>query len=310
MLSRRFLRIKALKAIYGHMCGTEESIISTQKRMLFGIEKSYDLYAVIMQLPVELSKYAHRVININLNKFITTEEDKNPNMYLVNNRLISEIGAEVSLTRRADDSGFSWEEHEDVLKKVYQRVINREYYKRYMANEDSFENDKTFLTTFFRKEIEDYEPIYDVLEEASVYWNDEIDFITVKCMSNIYEMEESKLFVPYGIYQKLEDKDFVKDLLFYTLSDMDKNMAAMKENLKNWDIERVTLMDRIIISMAMSEINHFTLIPVKATFDEYIEISKHYSTSNSNTFINGILDKYVTQLKAEDKLNKTGRGLN
>lgn len=305
MFSRRFLRIKVLKAVYGHMCGTETTVNATQKRMMFSIQKSYELYGVLMRLPVELAKYGRKAIEINRRKFTATEEDKNPNMYFVDNRLIAQIEAAPRFAELTDSAGFCWEEHEDILKKIYNRMRNREYYKRYVQAPDCYENDKNFLISFFRKEIEDFGPLYEILYEASVYWYDDIEYVAGKCVSDIAEAEEGKGIEVFNMFQKEDDRVFVNELLQYTLSDMDKNIEAIKGYIHNWEIERITLMDKIIICMAMTEINRFPKIPVRVTLDEYIELTKHYSTQNSNVFVNGILDKYVNLLKEEGRLNKT-----
>ena len=305
MFSRRFLRIKVLKAVYGQMCGTESTVKATQKRMMFSIQKSYELYGVLMRLPVELAKYGRKAIEISRRKFTATEEEKNPNMFFVNNRLIAQIEAAPRFADLADSAGFSWEEHEDILKKIYNRMKNREYYKRYVQGPDGYENDKNFLITFFRKEIEDFGPLYEILYEASVYWYDDIEYVTGKCISDIAEADEAKGVEVFNMFQKEDDRTFVNRLLEYTIDDMDANIEAIKGYIHNWEIERITLMDKIIICMAMTEINRFPTIPVRVTLDEYIEITKHYSTSNSNVFVNGILDKYVNLLKDNGKLDKT-----
>lgn len=309
MLSRRFLRIKALKALYGHVCSGEDKLMNTQKNMLFGIQKSYELYPILMNLSVEVCKYAHTVIERNKNKLVKSEEDMNPNTYFINNRLIRMIAENEQLSKGLEGSIFSWDDSDDIFKKIYNRMIKRDYYGRYIAAPDSFENDKEFLINFYRKEIEDFEPLYDRLEECSVYWYDDIEFVTSKCISTVVEADPIKGVKPFPAYQNEDDKVFVTNLLSYTISEMEANLESVKSTLKNWEIERVTMMDRLILSMAMSELRHFPLIPVKVTLDEYIEITKHYSTPNSSTFVNGILDKYISNLRESGTLNKTGRGL-
>ncbi|MEG1553595.1 MAG: transcription antitermination factor NusB [Rikenellaceae bacterium] len=309
MLSRRFLRIKALKALYGHVCSNEDKLMNTQKNMLFSIQKSYELYPILMNLSVEVCKYASMVVERNKNKHIKGDRDENPNMYFVNNRLIRQIADNELLNKALANSIFTWEDSDDIFKKIYNRVVKRDYYNRYISAPDSFENDKEFLINFYRKEIEDFEPLYDRLESCSVYWYDDIEFITSKCITTIVETDETKGITPFPAYQNDEDKIFVTNLLSYTISDMEKNIESIKGTLKNWEIERVTMMDRLILSMAMTEINHFPLIPTKVTLDEYIEITKHYSTQNSSTFVNGILDKYLSNLRESGELKKTGRGL-
>ncbi|MBE9488243.1 MAG: hypothetical protein IMY73_03570 [Bacteroidetes bacterium] len=309
MLSRRFLRIKALKALYSHACSHEQQLLRTQKNMLFSVQKSYELYPILMNLCVEVSKYSKIVVELNKKKFFKTEQDINPNMYLVNNRIVKMIAENEYLNKALEDSTFSWEDNDDIIKKIYTRMSNREYYKRYVQAEDSFENDKEFLKNFYRKEVEDFEPLYERIEEVSVYWYDDIEFITCKCLSNIFEIKENTGLRPYPVYQKDEDRDFVINLLAYSIKDMDKNIESIKGLLKNWEIERVALMDKLAISLAMTEINHFPLIPVNVILNEYIEVTKFYSTPNSGVFVNGILDKYISSLKSHDALNKTGKGL-
>ena len=310
MINRRFLRIKALKALYGHVTAEEESVIASQKKMLYSIGKSYELYHLMLQLIVDVRDYAVGVLELNRNKLLATEEDKNPNTRFVDNEVIRQLAEDEKLQSFLKKEGLSWAGYEDLMKKLYQQLAASEYYREYMGAETSgYMADKALVADFYRSEIEDNQALYDAAEDISIYWIDEIEFITSKVVKTVQDATLKNGIRLLPLYLAEEDKEYVKELFVKSLFRFDENVEIIRRYAKNWDVERITLMDRLIIVMAIAELNEFPSIPVKVTLDEYIEIAKYYSTQNSNVFINGILDRYASDLKAEGKLNKSGRGL-
>lgn len=309
MLSRRFLRIKALKAIYSHFTIKDESLAESRNKMLFGINKSYELYHLLFGLIVEVSSYAESIAALSKSKHLASEQEKNPNLKFINNRLISAIRSNVFLNDYLKKNGLSWSENRELIKQLYETVSNRKYFKDYMnSDKNDFDSDKQLVLSFYKKEIEDNEYFFSVVEDFSIYWVDEIEFMTSKVIDTIVDWtEEKQNFLP--IYASDDDAQFVKDLFVYGVSNYEKTIEIIKDCSKNWDIDRITLMDKLLINLAITEFIDFSSIPVNVTMFEWVEISKYYSTKQSNVFVNGMLDKIMTDLKADGKINKIGRGL-
>lgn len=296
MVSRRFLRIKALKALYGHFSDGSDGIIAAQKKMLFSVTKSYELYHLMLQLIVEVRDYASEVIETGKQKLLATDEEKKPNLRFVENRMVAKIAKSEALSDYLSRSGLAWNRDNDLIKSLYTKLTSSEYYKEYMKSEvNNFDADKKLVADFYRTEIEDDELLYQILEDMSLFWIDEVEFITSKVISNITKTRNSESLQISTLYQNDDDKEFAKDLFVQSIIQYDESLDIIKTYAKNWDLDRVTVMDRLIIIMAIVEFDKFKSIPTNVTMDEYIEIAKHYSTRNSNVFINGILDKYIKE---------------
>lgn len=294
MVSRRFLRIKALKALYSHISSDSDSIISAQKKMLFSVSKSYELYHLMLWLIVEVADYAEATMETNKSKMLATEEDLNPSRLFVDNQVIARIRNCEQLKDYLSKNGLSWNQDNDLMKLLYASLTSSEYYKEYIARESSSaEIDKKLVLDFYRNEIEDNEFLYSILEDMSIFWIDEIEFITSKVVNYLSKLKATDLIKIPQLYQNDDDKEFVKDLFVQSIIQYDENVEILRTYAKNWEVERVTVMDRLTIIMAIVELEKFPSIPANVTMDEYIEIAKHYSTRNSNVFINGILNKYI-----------------
>ncbi len=311
MISRRLLRIKVIKSLYCHYTTEGSSLALAQKNTLFSIGKSYDLYHLLLSLVVDVQKHAAEVIDARRTKLRPTEEDLNPNTKFVENRLIAMIDDCEPLNTYLEKSSLTWVQYPLLIKQLYNNMVSKPYYTEYMnSGKNSFAEDKELVLNFLKNEIEDFDYMYDVLEEISIFWMDEIEFIAsqvIRTLSFVKATDESIVIPP--LYKDMDDQYFVKDLVAKTLLKREESLEYMSKYTQNWDVERIAFMDRLIIMAAMTELTEFSDIPVKVTMDEYIEIAKYYSTPNSRSFVNGMLDKIVANLNADGKINKSGRGL-
>lgn len=309
MLSRRFLRIKALKSLYSYYTIQDESLIETRNKMLHSIGKSYDLYFLMSKLIVEVSRYAEEHTEILKLKHLATDQERNPNTKFIDNPFVELIATNGAIDSYSAKNSVCWGENRDLFIQLYQSMIGRKYYQDYMESDDfSFEAHRDVVLKFYKKEIEDNESLMAVVEDMSLYWVDEVEFITSKVISTFVKWDDENQEM-LDKYIDMDDQQYVKDLLTYTITSFDNTVGIIKKFSKNWDIDRVTIMDKIIISMATSEFSEFATIPINVSLDEYIEISKYYSTANSSIYVNGLLDKVLTELRRDDKINKIGRGL-
>ncbi len=310
MLSRRLLRIKVVKALYAHFTSESDSLIVSEKNLVFSIDKAYELYHLLLSLAVDVRQYALQRIEIGKAKMLPTAEDLNPNTKFVDNRVIERIAASEPLSDYLATHKLSWSNYPELVKRLYQRLVESDYYKEYMASPTrSFRQDRQLVEKFFIEAVEDFEPLEEALEEQSIYWVDDVDFSLILIVKTLQDMEADGPLPLLPEYKNDDDREFPRELFRKALVNHKEYFGYIDANTKNWDLERIAFMDRIVMLAAIAEIIGFPTIPVKVTFDEFIEISKYYCTPSSSTFINGVLDKIVENLKTEGKIEKQGRGL-
>ena len=297
MISRRQLRIKALQSLYAYY--------KTGR-------KAYELYHYLLLLILDVSLYAESRIELALNKRIPTQEDLNPNTRFIHNKLIEQLRNNESLLRYVDQHKLNWSNYPELIKDVYTRFVESEEYQAYMSAETSgYAEDKKLVTFAYSNVIFSSELLDSIMEEQSIYWNDDLEFITSMIVKTFkkFKEEDGPDKSLMELYKNIEDRDYVVKLYRQTIIHRDEYVEYIKENTRNWDLERIAFMDILIMQMAIAELIGFPSIPTKVTLNEYLEISKYYSTSKSNVFINGVLDKVVSQLREEHKISKSGRGL-
>ncbi|MCW0482258.1 transcription antitermination factor NusB [Gaoshiqia sediminis] len=312
MISRRIIRIKVLQVLYAFYTSPDKSINNTEKELFFSIQKTYDLYHYLFQLAVEIANHANSVIELRKKKHFPTAEDLTPNTRFVNNLLIYQLKTNNALNKQLAQSKLSWEDEPELIKKLYTALINTDFYAEYMsAKEHSYLDDKKLVEQLFGEVILQSEDLLHLLEEQSIYWNDDIDFVVsmiIKTLKKFKEYSREDLaLLPF--FKDEEDREFAKNLYRKTVLNHDELKKIVEEHTVNWDVERIAVIDNLILELAMAEFLYFPSIPTKVTLNEYIELSKYYSTQKSRNFINGILDKSLKALKKENRVIKAGRGL-
>jgi transcription antitermination protein NusB len=312
MISRRIIRTKVLQVLYAYYSSEEKSINNTEKELFFCIQKAYDLYHYLLDLVVEMADYAENRIEIKKNKHQPSYEDLHPNRKFINNQVIAQLRINKKLNTYLDQKKLSWKDNPELIKELYLMMTESEMYKKYMNDGDhSFYEDRKYIERLFNKIILVSEDLYQVLEEKSIYWNDDVDFVIsmiVKTLKRFNERSDEELNL-MPMFKDQEDRDFTKDLLRKAIINHDELRELIKEHSKNWDVERIAFMDILIMQLAITEFLYFPTIPTKVSLNEYIELSKFYSTEKSRNFINGILDKTLKDLKKSEKISKSGRGL-
>ncbi|WP_295935261.1 transcription antitermination protein NusB [uncultured Alistipes sp.] len=310
MLSRRLLRIKVIKALFAHLKSGADNMIASEKTLMTSIDKAYDLYFQLLILPVEIAHYAEQRQELAKQKKLPTHEDLNPNTKFIDNQVIRTIANSDAVNDRVAARKLGWARHGDLIRTLYTQLTESDYYKEYMqSGERSFAEDRKFIEDFF-KELPGSDALENELEEMSILWSDDMPYIVMmilRTLSNLRPTHTELKVAPK--FKSDEDPAFVKTLFEKSLVNYDAYQNYIEKFTANWDIERIVFMDNLIIGTAMAELTSFPSIPVKVTLDEYIEISKYYSTPGSSTFINGVLDKIVDSLTAEGSIKKAGRGL-
>lgn len=311
MLSRRLLRLKAVKNLYSHFKSDAIDLAASEKTLLLSIDKAYDLYFQMMLLIIDVADYAESRIELAKQKHLATYEDLNPNTRFVDNRLIAQWRASSRINDFAAKRGLGWAQYPELIKTLYNNLVASDYYQAYMTAEKStYRDDVRLVEQFYTNEIENLEMVEDVLEEQSLFWNDDLGFALIMVVRTLANCRASHTEVPVlPKFKNDDDREFVEELFRRTLVNFDSYMKLVERFTRNWDVERIAFMDNLIMVTALSEMINFESIPVKVSLDEYIEIAKYYSSVGSGTFINGILDKCAETLREEGVIVKSGRGL-
>lgn len=310
MLSRRLLRIKVVKALFAHFKSDADNMIASEKTLMASVDKAYDLYFQMMLLPVELVRYAGQRLEMARSKKLPTYEDLHPNTKFVDNAVLRVMANSDALNDYAAARKLGWGRYPDLIRTLYGRLVESDYYKEYMLREErSFDDDRRFVEDFFI-EIQNCDELDDVLEEMSILWSDDLPYILIMIQRTLSSLRPSHAELKILPQFKCDDDPrFVKTLFEKSLVNYDRYQSEIEKFTSNWDVERIVFVDNLIIGCAMSELIEFPSIPVKVTLDEWIEIAKYYSTPGSSTFINGVLDKIVASLSDQGRIRKTGRGL-
>jgi N utilization substance protein B len=265
-----------------------------------------------MALVIEIEKFAEDRIDLGLKKHRPTSADLDPNTRFINNQLILQLKNNIPLNKYIETSKLNWDNNEEFIRRLYQSLIEQDFYKEYMAaSQITFTDDRKLVEDIFKYLILDNEDIESLLEEQSIYWNDDLDFVVSMILKTFKKFKENsderQALLP--MYKDDEDRQFAKDLYRKVVLNHSGNVDMIKQHTLNWDIERIAFIDNLILELSLSEFLYFPSIPTKVTMNEYIELSKYYSTDKSRNFINGILDKALKDLKKANKITKVGRGL-
>lgn len=312
MINRRLLRIKLLQTYYAHTKRGEDSLRNSEKELLHSIEKSVDLYFSVLLLGLDIADLAAERIEIARQKRMPTAEDLEPNTRFIDLWYFRELRDEDSFVKGTSGKGISWVNNPELIKTLYGNLLGSELYKGFMgAEKPELRDERKFLVSFFSEIIAPSEELCQVLEDQSIYWNDDSAFILSSLVKDVKASSPGNIKLPRAgkIFKEPEDESFVKQLLRKVVIKGKENRALIEKHARNWDVERIALMDVLIMELAITEVLSLPSVPVKVSLNEYIEISKTYSSKKSSTFINGILDKVISELRAEGKIKKTGKGL-
>lgn len=313
MLSRRHLRAKTLQALYAFFQSGDFEVAKSERELFRTIDKVYDLYISQLFIFREIKGVAERFNEDNKQKHITTHEDLNPNLKFINNRLLNQLCENSRLKYLAESRKISFQTEGELMRRLFANIRNSEEYKTYMESpESSYKQDQEFLINAFCNFIAEDELLVHYYEEQSIHWQEDFYFVNTMVIRTLKDFKENttadhSLMDSYK--DPVDDKSFVADLFRKTIVNAQKYEEMIMTKTKNWEAERIAFMDMILMKMAICELTNFSSIPVKVTLNEYIELSKEYSTEKSKIFINGILDKLVIDLKRDNLLNKVGRGL-
>jgi len=300
-----------MQSVYAMAQSKNDDLVREEKFLKHSILKMFDLYVLNLQLLVEVQKFASKKIALSKKKILATQEDLKPNTKFIDNTLISTIAESISIESYLEVNKLNnWSLDNEYVKIIFDDLVTSDLYKKYLAiEEQSFKEDKAFVLAFFKEIIAPNEKLADYYEDTLITWVDDIPFINTWVVKNLSKQKESKPFILGALYKDKEDEDFVSNLFRKTVLKQAEYQKEIEEKTPNWEADRIAGIDMILIKMAITEFVNFPSIPTRVTINEYIEISKDYSTSKSSYFINGVLDKISKEFIANKKIVKIGRGL-
>lgn len=307
MINRILLRIKVVQVLYAFFRGDNHDKVIAEKELCHSIQKAYDLYFYLLQLIVELTRYSEQRINAARNKYLPTEEEKNPQTRFIDNLFAKQLAENKQLADYLKKRKLSWINHESTLKQMEQEIYKCDFFIEYLAEPvQSYESDKTIWKKILKFELRDESPIFSALEEENAYWISDIDIISSFIFKTLKLFKQSngadQKLLP--MYKDPSDKDFALKLFHTTIDRNEEFSKLIDTHTKNWDMDRIAFMDVLIMKIAIAELLSFPAIPTNVTFNEYIELAKMFSTPRSSVFINGVLDKIVMELKANNQIEK------
>lgn len=282
-------------------------LVKSEKELMYSIEKSYDLYFYLMLLGINVVDYARQQIEAKKQKFRPSDEELNPNMKFVNNRFIAQLRENKNLSERIEQKKLSWVNNMDVPKRIFSNLEASDTYKAYMADpETSYAKDKELIIYMFQEIISECQEMYKTLEDISVYWIDTAEFIIGMVLRTLgrYKIGFDESYPLMPMFKSQDDKEFVQKLFRRAVARNNEYRKLISDNAQNWDLDRIAFLDIVILEAALAEVESFPEIPLRVTFNEYIELAKCFSTEKSPVFINGILDKIVQQLKEQGTISK------
>jgi len=312
MLNRRHIRIKVLQILYAFFHSEGDDLMKFERELEKSINQTHALYVHLLVLLVNLKSLAEKKIEKGRDKLLPTQEDLDPNTKFIDNKVLGLLATNLSLLDKVESEVVYWDDSPEIQAKLLRQIQESELYKTYMAeSESSFIDDRKFVSALFMEFIAPNEDLHSFLEEKSVYWSDDFSIVNLSVIKTIkaFKSDSDAYSRLLPLYKNEDDRKYASNLLKRTLANSVEYKKYIVETASNWGEERISDMDQLLMQMAICELLHFETIPVKVTLNEYIELSKDYSSQKSKVFINGVIDKLVIRFKEEGKLKKIGRGL-
>jgi N utilization substance protein B len=309
MLSRHFLRVKVLQSLYAYIVTENSSLDIAEKELDKSISETYDLEVYLFSSLLEMRDIAENQIEDAKGKFFPTEEEKNPNMRFVNNELLRQLSENTELTKAIEKLKINWSDQRDLLKRILNKFKASNSYKDYMSKEEiTYDDDKKAVIQLLKNYLLKNENFLDYLAELKLYWESDFQYVGLSFLKFLKEFKQSdsaskSITKSFGFDEK-EIRDFALDLFRKCIGHYDEFDSMFDKHIENWDKERIAFMDTLIIKMGLVELVYCPEIPVRVTLNEYIEMAKEFSTERSNLFVNGLLDRFLIDLRASGKIRK------
>ena len=305
MINRVLIRLKVIQIVYAYYKNSGKSLKAAEDEVFFSLSKAYDLYHHMLLVMPAITHYAADRISFLKSKMRVGGDA--PDMKFVENRFVAQLANDAQLQKFAEKSKLNWVDSSDFLRRMLDTIEASEIYTAYMeSGESSYEEDKELWRKLYKAFLFDNEELDSILEEHSLYWNDDrpiVDTFVLKTIKRfVEEGDGANQLLPE--YKDIADMDFARKLFRNAITNAEEYRGMMAACSKNWDMSRLAFMDVVIMQVALAEIMTFGDIPLSVTLNEYVEIAKHYSTVKSGSFVNGLLDSITKNLRENGKINK------
>ena len=300
-----------MQSVYALLQSKSDDLTKEENFLCTSIEKMQDLYVLMLRLLVEVKNMEKKHIEISGKKFLATSQDLNPNFKFINNETFKLLEESVSLNNYLEDNKLNyWSLDNEYVHEILKLIKESDVYASYMKSEKhSFEEDRDFVIDLFKDVVAPNEKLAEYFEDKTISWVDDIPFVNTWIVKSLNQLKPKQAFQLGNLYKDDDDKKFVLDLFRKVVLNHEEFEKEIANKTPNWDTDRIAEIDMILIKMAISEFLKFPSIPTSVTINEYIEISKDYSSEKSSFFINGVIDKILKDFTASKRLNKIGRGL-
>lgn len=304
MLNRRILRIKAFKVMYSYAENPSMSLKDAEAELEMSCQAVRDLYLYMLSLVGPLTAEASSRIEAARSKFNPTPEESNPNMKFVENGIAPVLNSDPDFKKLISRKKFSWDQNDVFLRKLYENVRSREWFISYMqSGKKSLKEDAELFVRIFEEELEDNEDLATILEEMSIYWIDDLAYALSWVCKSLKAIGAGKRWELPPLYQSdinrlsdpsvESDREFVTKLLRGAYNGYERYYQMIAEAVPKWDKDRLFVIDSVLVAMGLAEVENFPEIPNRISVNEYVEISKFYSTPKSRSFVNGLLDNLI-----------------
>ncbi len=308
MINREIIRLKVVQITYAYYQNGGKNIDTAEKELFFSLGKAYDLYNYLLMLMVEINRIAVRAVETAQNRYNRIHVGEPPSTKFIDNRFILQLEVNKQLLEFRENQKKTWGDEEDFVRSLYKQIVETDYYKEYMASAgSSYAEDRELWRKIYKNIICNNEKLDALLEDMSLYWNDDKFIVDTFVLKTIKRFDEAN-----GANQQLlpefkdeEDREFAHRLFRNTLLNADYYRKLISENTKNWEFNRIALMDLVIMQIALAEMLTFPNIPLSVTLNEYVDVAKVYSTPRSGAYVNGLLDAIAKKLATDKLLTKT-----
>ena len=298
-----------MQALYSFFQHEKGHTATFEKELFKSLDKIQELYLSILALVNDLHHMALMVIDESKNKHRPNAEDLDPNLKFVNNTLLMSLSKNQDLKDQIEKRKISWQNDSDVVRRIFNEIRNGEEYKAYLALDHAgIKEDRDFIISVITEYLSENEVLIGLFEDRNIHWADDT-FVAFNSVIRNFEDFNGEFKMQALLKDEKDDLEFMSSLFNKTIIYHQQFEELIGKHTQNWEVERIANMDMLLMEMALAEILYIPNVPVKASLNEYIDISKEYSTPNSKTFVNGVLDKIIAELKRDNKINKTGRGL-
>ena len=307
MINRNLIRIKIVQLMYSYYQNGGKNLDTAEKELLFSLSKAYDLYNYLLLLMVEETHFSFEILEQKEQVNRVAHKEEALSHRFVDNKFIAQLESNKQLCEFKENKKWNWKDERTYLKNLYEKITEADYFQEYMsAEKNDYDADREVWRKIYKNIIMKDEKIDDILEEQSLYWNDDKEIVDTFVLKTIKRFDagkgEDQELLPE--FKDIEDREFATRLFRRTITNDEYYRDLISQSVRNWEFNRLAFMDVIIMQVAVAEILSFPQIPTSVTINEYVEIAKYYSTPKSAGYVNGIIDNVARRLKHENKISK------